>query len=199
MGARFLAWAGLVVAVIGTAAALVVVPEIRCRLGLSAPECATNHGTSRDLDAVVSTIVDHFNQVETGLARQRYNAVRKDLTGVQGDSAYLTVYLSGSDIPKVRERVFHDGVRTVWQAYYRQNQLVFIYRTDSRSQGSGWVDIDQQRYYFDRGQLVRWRRGLEARSIPRTSSEYELAERTMRDLGEKLIEGARSPDQVVPF
>jgi hypothetical protein len=199
MGARFLAWAGLILAIVGTAAALVVVPEVRCRLGLSAPECAVDHGTSRDPDAVIDAIASHFERVESELGRQRYNAVRKDLTGVSGDSAYLTVYLSGSDIPKVRERVFHGGVRTVWQAYYRQNQLVFIYRTDSRNQGSGWVDFDQQRYYFDHGKLVRWLRGMDKRPIPRTSSEYLLAERTMGDLGTQLIEGARSPDQVVPF
>jgi len=205
-------------AVVSCVAAAMMVPEVRCALGLPVepaqacvrrahvppPVIATGFQSARgagaaDVEARVGSIRARFQQVESELAAGLYGSSRKELGGVQADSAYLTLYTYGGEVPKVRARVYSGGVRTVWQAYYQGGQLVFIYRTDSRGLGGGWADFGQQRFYFADGRMVRWLAGMEKRAIPAGSAEYVDAEQRMRELGTRMLESARSSDAVATF
>src|SRR5215218_5794697 len=202
---RLAAVLSFVAAIVSCVAAVMVVPEFRCVLRLPTSQVCDRAVRSdlvtsfqpastvagMDTEARVATIRARFEQVEADVAGGRYGAVRKDLGGVRADSAYLTVYVEGADVPKVRARIFNGDVRTVWQAYYQGGQIVFVYQTVSRAVPGGWADFGQERYYFADGSMVRWLSGMQKRSIPASSAEYVDAEQRMRSLGTRMMESAR--------
>jgi hypothetical protein len=209
---------GLALAFVTCVAAMLVVPEVRCAMGLETSlqrQCATRRAAAQDVGehfttpgdappatdaraataAAVFRIRARFDQVESAVEAGRLPSIRKEISGVRGDSAYATLYLSGNEIPKVRARIFANGNRTSYQAIYDGGRLVFMFRTVDRLDPSGPQRLDEQRYYFDGGRMIRWLGS--GGEVSSTSAEYVDAEQRIRALGGSLLEGARSPDGVI--
>ena len=213
---RWFAIVSLILGVVSCAAAIIVVPEVRCVFGLATslpgdcrdrgatdpggagsfmePRGATKGAASVDDD--VRQIKSRFDQVERDQQTGRLDSLRKEVDGLGGDSAYATVYFSAGDIPKVRARVYEGDVRTSYQAYFEGATLVFVYRTVNQLLPTGPSELEQQRFYFTDGRLVRW---LDAthREVPSGSGRYEDAEERVRALADRLLQGARASDDVI--
>ena len=215
---RWFAVISLLLGVVSCAAAIIVVPEVRCALGLdtnlthgctvrSAPRGGivyplTTPGStsnpSASVEGTVRRIRARFEQVERDQALGRLDSLRKDIQGLGGDSAYASVYFNAGDIPKVRARVFEGDVRTSYQAYYDGGNLAFVYRTSSRLLPSGPVELEQQRFYFEAGRMVRWLDASHS-EVSTGSGAYVDAEQRIRALGDRLLEGARAAGEVIVF
>lgn len=221
MAGRWIALISALAGVVSCIAAALVVPEVRCAMGLpsnitaacprreasaqgiapgfasvSAPTATPSGTVAADVEASVVRIRARFQQVEREQATGQYDSLRKEVSGLGGDSAYATIYLSAGQVPKIRARVYQGDVRTSYQAYYYGGRLVFLYRTASRLFASGPSELEEQRFYFDGGMMVRW---LDAarRDVPAGTAEYVDAEQSMRHVGDGLIAGAASQDGVI--
>ncbi|HEX8244983.1 MAG TPA: hypothetical protein VF541_15850 [Longimicrobium sp.] len=202
-------------------AAVIVVPEVRCAVGLKSnlPEgcrrdppravaidnlmppslpAPTAPSMRPDVAASVARIAKLFQAVEHERATGQLDSIRREITGFPGDSAYATIYFARGDVPKIRARAYSGDVRTSFQAYYGGGQLAFIYRTTNRLFAADSVELEQQRFYFSGGSLIRW---LDAnhREVSPTSAEYIDAEQRMRSLGTRLMDAVRSADGVIAF
>ncbi|MBV9107895.1 MAG: hypothetical protein JO306_00635 [Gemmatimonadetes bacterium] len=221
MAGRWIAPISALAGIVSCIAAALVVPEVRCAIGLTsniaqacprreassqgvapgfapgAPALSAPSGmTPADVDASVLRIRARFQEVEREMAAGQYDSLRKEVTGLGGDSAYATIYVAAGQVPKIRARVYQGDVRTSYQAWYDGGRLVFLYRTASRLLPSGPSEFEEQRFYFDGGTMVRW---LDAarRDVPAGSAEYVDAEQTIRRVGDGLIAGATSQDAVI--
>jgi hypothetical protein len=209
----------LALAFVSCVAAVLVVPEVRCAMGLETSlqrQCAMRRASAQDVgeqfatprdappvtDARAATAVAvlhiraRFDQVESAVEAGRLPSIRKEISGLRGDSAYATIYLSGSEIPKIRARIFENGNRTSYQAIYEGERLVFMFRTVDRLYPSGPQRLEEQRYYFDGGRMIRWL-ATPGGEVSSTTAEYVDAEQRIRALGGNLLDGARSPDGVI--
>ena len=208
----------LVLAFVSCVAAVLVVPEFRCAVGLetSIPrQCGPRKASAQDVasqfttprygsaaaseraavESAVLRIRARFQQVERDVEAGRLGSGRKEIVGMPGDSAYATVYFAAAEIPKVRARIFENGNRTAYQAYYEGGELVFMFRTVDRLLPSGPQRLEEQRYYFDHGRMVRWL--SPGGEVPGGSAEYVAAERQVRALGAALLAGAHSSDAAI--
>lgn len=198
----------LIIAFVGCVAAVVVVPEVRCALGLPTETTCARHRSAaglsssllpeeRGLETAIGRIRAVYDRVERERTAGQYDSLRKDITGTDADSAYATIYLSRGAVPEIRERIYHGAVRTSVLMYFDAGELVFVHRASSRMPGTGDDAFDQQRFYFADGALIQWLRGADKRKVPSGTPEYETWERNMGALGTRLLEGARSPEPVI--
>jgi hypothetical protein len=87
-------------------------------------------------------------------------------------------------------------VRTSYQVYFEDAALVFVYRTSSQLLASGPSELEQQRFYFTDGRLVRWLDATHS-EVSTGSARYVDAEQRIRALGDRLLQGARASEDVI--
>lgn len=168
-----------VLALIGCAAAVIVVPEVRCAVGLDAPaECTEVLGAKPLLptasfvgastlkpvqDPRISRIKDRYDWIESNQHRFLFKDV--PLTWAGADSATATVYVGDREIPKIRVRIYSGVERNSLLFYYTGSRLDFVHQVNtSLPTGTRY----EQRFWFDGG-LIRWRgpgNGLIAEAAP---------------------------------
>ncbi len=157
----------MALAVIGCAAAVVVIPEFRCATGLDSPvECTEGLGASPLLPSVSGTPASALARVQDPRVSRistRYKWIEanqpsfffKDVPlGWRGaDSAIATLYVSGSEVPKIRVRVYTGTERNTLLFYYTGERLDFVHQVNRpASNGARY----EQRFYFDGGSMFRW-------------------------------------------
>lgn len=156
----------MALAVIGCAAAVIVIPEVRCATGLDSPvECTEGLGATpllptatgvpvsalaRVQDSRVSRIKSRFDWIEANQPGFLYTEVPLGWRGA--DSATATVYTDGREIPKIRVRVYKGDERTSLLFYYTGGRMDFVHQVN-RTPGAARYE---QRFYFDGGGLFRW-------------------------------------------
>lgn len=156
----------LAVAVIGCAAAVVMVPDVRCGLGLDDPvECMpqfaakprlpTTAGTPTRLAPVQDPRVTRIRKRFEWIEANQYAFLSQDVPlGWKGaDSATATIYVSGGEIPKIRARVYTGTERSSLLFYYASGQLIFVHQVNATLPSGPRYE---QRFWFDGG-LFRWR------------------------------------------
>lgn len=155
----------MALALIGCAAALVVIPEVRCATGLDSPvECTeglgarpllpTTGGTplstlARVQDPRVTRISNRYGWIEANQPAFYFKEV--PLGWSQADSATATVYVHEGEIPKIRVRVYTGRERNSLLFYYTAGRVDFVHQVN-RTDANRW----EQRFYFDGGRLFRW-------------------------------------------
>lgn len=155
----------MVLAVVGCAAAVVVIPEVRCAIGLDSPlECTEAPGAAlflpeatgappaplaRVQDPRVTRISSRFKWIEANQPDFYFTDVPLGWRGA--DSASATVYVDGNEIPKIRLRIYDGPERTSLLFYYTGSRMDFVHQVN-RHAGTRY----EQRFYFDRGRLFRW-------------------------------------------
>lgn len=194
----------LVLAVVSCVAALVVVPEVRCAVGLEPDQrlrawrCAPRQAVvgpiplsaplteAASVEDAIRGIRGEFDVIEKGLPG--FASFRDEMPEVGGDSAYATVYVDGGEIRKIRSRVYQGGLRSSIQLYYAGGELFFAYQVVTGADGG---TLDEQRFYFRDGRLIRW---LDARraTVPPGAAGYAGHERRLTELARTLMERARA-------
>jgi hypothetical protein len=170
----------MALAVIGCAAAVFVVPEVRCAMGLDAPaECTDVLGAKPLLptpslmaastlkpvqDPRISRIKDRYDWVEANQHRFLFKDVPLSWAGA--DSATATVYVADHEIPKIRVRIYSGPERNSLLFYYTGARLNFVHQVNTALPTGVRYE---QRFWFHGEGLIRWRgpgNGLVAESAP---------------------------------
>lgn len=158
---------GMAVALIGCAATVIMVPEVRCAVGLdSALDCLGTAGVTSLMPPAAATlraappedrrldpIRKRYNWIESKPAAvQRFEPVALDWSGA--DSASVIVHADPAGVAKVTARVYNGNQRNVLKFYYADSSLVFVHQVLQ----SMHLERNeyQQRFYFDQGQMFRW-------------------------------------------
>ena len=184
--------------IIGCAAAVIVIPEVRCAAGLdSAMECTDGFGAApllpgpsagatlrleRGEDPRIGPIRERFQWIENHARRFARSPLPLQWGGA--DSASAIVYVEGGGIPKITARVWRGSERTVLKFYYDGPELVFIHQIVQTMPGE--TEQYQQRFYFERGRMFRW---LGPTRTPISDGEPEFANnsRYLSTLGQHLL------------
>src|SRR5215213_2933226 len=172
-------------AAIGCAAAVVVIPEVRCAMGLEEGKVLDGgrcRSASVQADAVLSlgflplpvpgsapgsgTLADRADEETIKRIRREYNHIeesrerlhtrRQEIEGSDTESAYANVWSEDGAIRLIRTRFHRDGYRKALLFYYTRGELIFVHQVVKRIGPRGEeTELDQQQFYFDRGRLIR--------------------------------------------
>jgi hypothetical protein len=214
-------------AVIGCVAAVVVVPEVRCALGMEEGQ-VLREGRCRKESAAgpalgfgflpvsppgamslmqPGSLADHADEMMLRRIRREYQEIesrrewlqtwRQEIEGSGAESAYANIWSEDGAIRLIRGRFHRDGHRQAVLLYYRHGELFFVHQLLKRiGPGGEETTLDEQRFYFADGKLVRWLDGNRA-GVPASTAEYAENERRLRELAAALMRGARSPNRSI--
>lgn len=185
----------LALSLIGCAAAVVVVPEVRCAVGLDdAPQCGAGADVASLLpsssaalrpsvreDRRIDPIRQRYNWIENGGNVTRHEPVALAWRGA--DSASVIVYTDPGGIAKVTARVYNGRERNVLKFYYDGASLVFVHQVMQNlfPQSNQY----EQRFYFERGHMIRWL--APAGAVSGESLEYGAKSDQLMSLGMDLL------------
>ncbi len=189
-------------ALIGCAATVWMVPEVRCHLGVDGgTACAPGGGMMPSLpqpqsrvamhfvpaqDPRITRIRDVYRSIEAREAHSRFAEVPFGWRGA--DSANVAVYRGPSEVDKIRLRVYAGGERTSLLFYYSGGRMVFVHQV-ARPAASA-AGRREQRFYFDQGSLIRWL-GPGNEPVSEQSPEYRRNSEHLDRLGTHLLSIAR--------
>lgn len=187
---------------VAAAAAVWMVPEVRCHMGLDA---ASTCGAAADAlpllpkadsrlalnfvptqDPRISRISHVYRSIEARHSRSRFAEVPFRWRGA--DSAKVAVYRGPSEVDKIRLRVYAGGERTSLLLYYSSGRMIFVHQVDGVIGSTG--GRREQRFYFDEGRLIRWL-GPANEPISDQSAEYRRNSTELDRLGAHLLSIAR--------
>lgn len=188
--------ASLALALIGCAAAVVMIPEVRCMTGLDGPAECTSQLTSKALlpaPAGAATRLVPVQDPRITLIKQRFDRIEANqhafvsqdvpLKWRGADSATATIYVNGDEIPKIRVRVYTGPERNSLLFYYAGGQLIFVHQVNTALPNGRRYE---QRFWFDGG-LLRWR-GPNNRDIDGSAPEFSQNSSYLVRLGSHLMD-----------
>jgi hypothetical protein len=186
----------MAVSLIGCAAAVIVVPEVRCAVGLdAAPQCgagadvatllpsttATLRPTPRE-DRRIDPIRQRYNWIENGRNVTRHEPVALAWRGA--DSASVIVYTDPGGVAKITARVYNGLERNVLKFYYDGASLVFIHQVMQNLHPE--TNQFEQRFYFERGHMIRWL--APGGAVSAESPEFRANSDQLMGLGTDLLQ-----------
>lgn len=215
-------------AVIGCVAAIVVVPEVRCALGMEEGKVLRGGRCQAQLagggpalgfgflpvappgalaQMGPGSLADRADEMTLQRIRREYRAIesrrewlqtwRQEIEGSGAESAYANVWSEDGAIRLIRGRFHRNGHRQSLLMYYKHGELFFVHQVVKRIGPDGEeTTLDEQRFYFDDGKLVRWLDGNRA-GVPVSTAEYAENERRLRELAATFMRAARSPDRPI--
>ncbi len=214
-------------AVIGCAAAIVVVPEVRCALGMEEGQVLRGGRCQKESAAGSAlglgflpvsppsalalmgpgSLADRVDEATLDRIRREYRAIetrrewmqtwRQEIEGSGAESAYANIWSEDGAIRLIRGRFHRNGQRQALLLYYKHGELFFVHQIVKRiGAGGEETTLDEQRFYFTDGKLVRWLDGNRA-GVPVSTAEYAENERRLRKLAATFMRAARSPDRPI--
>ena len=143
------------------------------------------------LDAVIAGIRRDFQRIEAlGPDAHQHTFA---LEGFSAEGGEARVFVENGGVAKIAVSHLGEMGRSLEDFYFRNGSLIFVFR---RSQGYdrpfGQVQsTEEDRFYFDRGRMVRWR-GANQNVVPRGNVEYPEQEENHLRFAERLLDAARS-------
>ncbi|HEU0302503.1 MAG TPA: hypothetical protein VFR37_23795 [Longimicrobium sp.] len=196
----------MALALIACAAAVVMVPEVRCMAGLDSPVRCADLGATPLLPTVTGVPVSTLASVEDPRVvriRSRFRWIEENQSGFlfqdvplgwRGvDSATATVYVHQGEIPKIRVRLY-SGAR--WNSllfYYTAGSLDFVHQVNGLHVEGGPRDYEQ-RFYFDAGRMFQWL-GPDDAAIPAGAPGFAENDAYLTRLAPHLLKLARQAVQ----
>jgi hypothetical protein len=144
----------------------------------------------------ISAIRQRYVAINRNLAK--YKQVKKDLEGYSTEGGELIAYLDGEDIVKLVANFYGESGKAVEEYYYRESQLIFVYRKDSsydKPLSGRIVQVETQRFYFKNGRMVRWINEKGKNVI--AGEEYSKKQEEYLTSSQEFTNGARSPNAVI--
>ena len=164
-------------------------------LTTAAGVCPTAIGHSQTA-SVISSIRQRYATINRNQAK--YKRVKKELLGFSTEGGELVVYLDGRAIVKMVATFYGESGRAAEEYYYRGYQLIFVFRKEShydKPSSGRVVSTQQQRFYFNNGQLIKWIDG-KGRSVAAGSTFSSKQEELLKS-SKELTEGARSQGDTI--
>jgi hypothetical protein len=115
------------------------------------------------------------------------------LEGFSSEGGEARVYFEGGRVAKIAARHMGESGKTAEDYYFRGNSLIFVFRRASHyDQPFGNVQrTDEDRFYFDRARMVRWR-GSDQQLVARGNPAYAEQESGHLRFAAALRDAAKS-------
>lgn len=155
------------------------------------PVTAATAGTT-DIESAIDQIRSDFQRIEGVAAHLSTREI--SLEGFSTEGGVAKVYQDGPQVEKVSATHFGEMGKSVVDFYFRGNALIFAYRREYRYDtpfGNPVGEPEENRFYFDRGSLVRWR-GSDQQLVPATNPTYAAQESELLRDAESLLNAAQS-------
>ncbi|HKP74232.1 MAG TPA: hypothetical protein VJT67_01760 [Longimicrobiaceae bacterium] len=135
-----------------------------------------------------------YQRVEGDQRAGRLDVVRKAVTGIGGDSAVAVIFRRGREVAKVQAWVYAGARRTSMEVFYEGSQPRFVFRTVFQ----GAREVEEHRYYFTGGRMIRW---LDTNHdpVPPASERFRSRGSELAQFAATLLAGSTAPDDVVRF
>jgi hypothetical protein len=131
---------------------------------------------------VIAAIRSRFANVERRLAT--YRVVDHDVSGFSTEGGTLRGYFDGSQLTKLKARIFGEIGRVTEEYYFEDAEPVFLYRVDEqydRPLTGRVVRRDVTRSYLSRGRLVRRIHTRAGTSVVNEPAELKSADEIRRE------------------
>jgi len=145
-------------------------------------------GQTTDL---IQSIRQQYATINRGVAK--YRKVKKELSGFSAEGGTLVAYFSGPAIMKIVATYYGEGGRTIEEYYYRDAQLIFVFRKElrySRPLSGKVVSTKENRFYFSHDELIKWI-NESGKEVAR-GDEYTEEQSDCLKTSKLLTEGSRS-------
>jgi len=130
---------------------------------------------------------------------RKYRRVKKELSGFSAEGGEMTAYLDGPNIVKIAANYYGESGKAFEEYYYRDGKLIFVYRKDSKYSkplSGRVVRVEEERFYFNDGQLIRWV-GAGGKQVPSSDSEYQKRQADYLETARLFTEGVNSQKSVI--
>ena len=152
---------------------------------------------AQDSSEAISSIRQRYAAINQNLPKCK--TVKKKLSGFSTEGGELIAYSEGSALRKIVARFYGETGRALEEYYYWDDQLQFVYRKEDRYSEpmSGKVtNTTETRFYFDKGELIRWLDG-EGKPMRRGSDEFTEQQKKHLSNSEIFVAGARATKATV--
>ena len=125
-----------------------------------------------------------------------YHTIERELTGFSTEGGTLKAYIDRDQIKAIVAVFYGETGRSDAEYYYDgAGELFFVFQKESRyDQPFGKIiHAREERFYFDRGQLIRWLRDATTQVSPKRP-EYQARQKSILEVSGRLIEAVRSGD-----
>ena len=122
-----------------------------------------------------------------------YKKIKKDLKGESSEGGELKGYFNNEELKKIVVSYYGEMGKLIEEYYFWNNNLFFVFTQDylynmpKIMDGSKVEKIDENRYYFSEGKLIRWLdpNKEKAAKSKMTEKEKEILQKTNK-LKEKV-------------
>ena len=162
-----------------------------CAAGMSSAASRVSQGGE-----ALRTIRARYLTVNRNQAK--YTKIKKDLSGFSTEGGELIAYLDGGSIVKIVANFYGETGKALEEYYYEDGQLIFVFRKDFRYSKPLYgrvVSSQAQRFYFDRGKMIRWLNEKGKAVSP--GEEYSRKQEELLSSAKEFSDGARSQAQII--
>ena len=132
-------------------------------LAVSLSDCAAHQPASSDSTAsVIRTIRGEYAAINAAIQAKKLQVTTKDLEGLSTEGGEMRKYFEGKELRKTVIEVFGETGKWLTEYYYVHGELFFCYSADTKYTKSIAVEgnriraVEQNRYYFEHGKMIRW-------------------------------------------
>ena len=171
---------------------ILVLSAIFFMLGCSPIDAFLPSVNARALTDEIGTIRSHYTAINKNASR--YRRVKKELSGYSAEGGELEAYFDGDSIKKIVATHFGESGKAVEEFYYWDDQLIFIFRKDfhyDKPLSGKTVSTEENRFYFNNDQLIKWLRG-KRKQIKSDQSEYGEKQREYLESSAAFLKLVRS-------
>ena len=138
------------------------------------------HAATRDHvgeDTAILRIRAHFAEIEGEVARYRCRSL--DLQGFSAEGGGLEACYAGNELRRLSATYLGETGRGKEQYYFWDNSLEFLFRRSehySRPLSGTVVSVDEERFYWSNGRLIRWLKGSRNQELESTDAAEQNRE-----------------------
>jgi hypothetical protein len=129
----------------------------------------------------------------------RFNKIKKELSGFSLEGGQLIAYTDGPAIVKLVATHYGEMGRTLEEYYYSNGKLIFVFEKVlhyNKPVSGKVVRTVENRYYFDNDRLIRWIQQNGKQADP-SSEEFQLKQKELLENSNRFTAGARSKNPAI--
>ncbi len=150
---------------------------------------AVSASTSAD---TIDVIRAQYVSINKNVAR--YKKVKKELSGYSAEGGEMDAYLDNKSVMKIVAHFYGEMGRADEDYYFWDGQLIFVFRREStydRPLSGKIISTKENRFYFNKGHMIRWI-GENGRPVSDGKSSFKEKQDEYLANARKFTEVARS-------